>query len=78
MSAKILKICLIVFAVFLLAACADKQEVVYVDRYKTVKVPVMCKTPDVECDFNRTTYTEVVGAMLECIVDLRRANEVCK
>ena len=69
---------MIVFAVFLLAACADKQEVVYVDRYKTVKVPVKCKTPDVECDFNRTTYTEVIGAMLECIVDLRRANDVCR
>ena len=67
-----------VCAVFLLTACADKQEAVYVDRYKTVKVPVKCKTPDVECDFNRTTYTEVIGAMLECIVDLRRANEVCK
>ena len=78
MSAKILKAFSIVFAMLTLASCADKQDVVYVDRYKTVKVPVKCKTPEVECDFNKTTYTEIVKSMLECIVDLSRANEVCK
>ena len=62
----------------MLTSCADKEKIVYVDRYKTVKVPVSCKTPDVSCDFNRTTYTEVVASMLECIVDLKRANEVCR
>ena len=75
MNAKILKLCLTVFALLTLTACAEKQ---YVERYHTVKVPVLCETPDVYCDFNRSTYTETIGAMMECITDLERANEVCK
>ena len=41
-------------------------------------VPVKCVVPDAECDFNRTTYTGVVSSMMECIVNMKRNEEVCK
>ena len=55
-----------------------KPEIKYVDRPVEVKVPVKCSTPDVNCSFKGDTYTETIGLMIECIVELKRANEVCK
>lgn len=77
MNAKILKILLIISGLFLFSGCAQK-EIVYVDREVEVKVPVKCIAPKVECDFNKTTDTEVIQSLLICIKDLKKSNEVCK
>lgn len=77
MNAKILKILLIISGLFLFSGCSQK-EIVYVDREVEVKVPVKCIAPKVECDFNKTTDTEVIQSLLICIKDLKKSNEVCK
>ena len=44
-----------------------------------VKVPVKCIVPDTNCTVDQNgSNTEVIIDLLECIVDLKRANEVCK
>jgi len=43
-----------------------------------IKVPVKCFVPDVPCDFNRSTSAGVISAMLECIIDQKKAAGVCK
>ena len=68
--------CLILSIMPLLTACSTQPK--YVERYHTVKVPVPCKTPDVTCDVERATYTEKIGALLECIQNYKEANAVCK
>lgn len=77
MNAKILKILLIISGLFLFSGCSQK-EIVYVDREVEVKVPAKCIAPKVECDFNKTTDTEVIQSLLICIKDLKKSNEVCK
>lgn len=72
-----LKALLMLFVILSIVSCST-QEIVYKDRYKEKLVPVKCEVPDVECDFNRSTNTEVVASMLECIVDLKKTIEVCK
>lgn len=67
------------FVLVTLTACSSKQvEYKYIDVPYEVKVPVKCKVPVTYCDFNRTTYTEVIDSLEECIVDLKRNSEVCK
>jgi hypothetical protein len=78
MFAKILKLNLIALSTLTFQACSSKQEVKYVDRPVTVKVPIKCVVQDAECDFNRTTYTSVVSSMMECIVNMKHNEEVCK
>jgi len=56
--------------------CEPKVE--YVDRPVRVNVPISCHTPDVRCDFDSNTYTGVIENMVECIVELKKSNEVCK
>ena len=68
---------LMVLSLLTLTACS-KPEPVVVYKYKEVKVPVKCKIPDVYCDFNKPTYTEVISSLVTCIADLKRASEVCK
>lgn len=55
-----------------------KPKVEYVKVPYEVKVPVKCHVPEVECKFDKETDTEVLGAMMECIVDLKRASKVCE
>lgn len=80
MSVKMLSLCLMSFASLSLAGCSAKCEpqTEYVKVPYEVKVPVKCEAPKVECDFSKSSDTEVIRAMLECIVDLKRSNEVCK
>lgn len=68
---------LIIFEILILTGCSSK-EIVYKDRMVEVLVPQKCMPPLVFCDFNRTTDTEVVGSLLECIVDLKRNSELCR
>jgi len=60
------------------SGCAVKPVVKYVDKPYEVKVPVKCVVPDVNCTFDRETDTEVISALLECLIDQKRASEVCK
>ncbi len=80
MSAKILKTCLILFAlmVFSGCTCSPVEVVKYVDRPYEVKVPVACVVPDVTCDANQTTYTGIVKEMRLCIERYKEATEVCR
>lgn len=67
------------FATLIITACSKTQpKIKYVDRPVTVKVPVKCVVPDSNCSFNRRTDTEVIQALLECIIDMKRNQEVCK
>jgi len=62
-----------------LTACSScEKEVVYVKKPVEVLVPTKCVVPDVNCSFNRNTHTEVISSLLECIIDLKKASEVCK
>lgn len=68
-----------IFVLLTLTACSSKQvEYKYINVPYEVKVPVKCEVPKTYCDFNRTTDTEVIDALLECIVDLKKSIEVCK
>lgn len=73
----ILRMPLILF-VLLITACCKPQEVKYIDRPYEVKVPVKCTVPNTYCDFNKTTDTEVINSMLECIIDLKHNSKVCQ
>jgi hypothetical protein len=66
------------FALLTMTACSDQPTIRYVDKPYAVNIPVKCIVPDVDCTFNRETDTEVIASMLECVVELKRASEVCK
>jgi len=55
-----------------------EPEIRYVDKPYEVRVPVKCVVPKAHCDFNRTTDTEVISSMLECIINLKRSEKVCQ
>ena len=66
------------FVTLTLANCiSPKPEIRYIDKPYEVKVPVKCIVPKTECDFNRKTDTEVIAAMMECIINLIKNSEVC-
>ncbi len=69
---------LILFVTLTLTSCSWCTKTIYVDREVEVKVPVKCIVPDTECNFDRNTSTEVVTSMLECIIEMKQAQEVCK
>lgn len=69
---------MIAFVVLTIQACSTKTQIKYVDVPYEVKVPVKCVVPKAECDFNRTTDTEVINSLVECIVDMKHNEEVCK
>ena len=76
---KILKVLLTIFAILIIQGCNQpKPQIEYIDVPVEVKVPVKCVVPDVECSFNRATDTEVINSLVECIVDLKKASEVCR
>lgn len=76
MNAKILKTLLMIFAILLFSGCSEK--IIYVDRPIEVKVPVQCKVPEVHCNFDKTTDTEVIIALRTCIQDLIESTKVCQ
>ena len=70
---------LIVLSILTLTACSKcEPKIVYRDRPYEVKVPIKCVVPKTECDFNRTTNTEVISSLLECIIELKNNSEMCK
>jgi hypothetical protein len=58
--------------------CTCEPQIKYVDKPYEVKVPVKCIVPDTNCSFNRPTDTEVISSLLECIIDMKHNQEVCK
>ena len=60
----------------ILTACSCEPKV----KVETVKVevPVKCNIPEVYCDFNKPTDTEVIDSLGQCIISLKRAIDVCK
>ena len=76
MNVKILNLLLMTLGILAFSGCAEK--IVYKDVPYEVKIPVKCKPPDVHCDFNKETDTEVIISLRTCIEDLRKSIEVCK
>ncbi len=75
----ILKALLMMFALLILNGCSSKEvEYKYIDVPFEIKVPVKCVVPETHCDFNRTTDTEVIHSLLECVVNLKRNMEICR
>lgn len=62
----------------LITACCKPPQVEYINVPYEVKVPTKCIVPNTECSFNKDTRTEVLNAMLECIVNQKRNSEVCQ
>ncbi|WAK43878.1 hypothetical protein IAPFLPAM_00018 [Sulfurimonas phage SNW-1] len=73
------RVLLMVFVLLTFQACSEcKPQVKYVDKPYEVKIPVKCVVPDANCSFDRNTSTEVISSLLECIIDMKRNEEVCK
>jgi len=75
---KILKLLLVVFVALTMTSCSLCTKVEYIDVPYEVKVPVPCKVPETKCDFNQTKDSEVIVGLVECIVKLKRNQEVCR
>jgi len=59
--------------------CSWCEKIIYVPEVHEVKVPVPCKVPDVHCSIDQNhSNAEAVVDLVECIVDLRKAEKVCK
>jgi len=67
---KLSLLAILILIVF--SGCSQKQEL------EIIRVKAACKTPDVNCDFRAETIDEILGKYLECIIKLKRSNEVCK
>lgn len=66
------------------SGCGCKQEELEAYRvthpyYKDVKVPVKCVVPKTDCSIDRNaTRVEVVYELLECILEMKKAEKVCQ
>ena len=56
----------------------EKVVEVEVDRPVYIDVPVRCTIPDVNCSWSGIPTHEVPVKLMECIVELKRASEVCQ
>ena len=75
---QLVKICLIAFAILTLTACSEKEcKPRVVEKTVEVLVEKKCIVPDVNCTAQGSD-TEVISGLLKCIVDLKKASEVCK
>ena len=76
MNVKILKLSLMIFALLLFSGCSEK--ILYVDRPVKVYIPTECIIPEIHCDFNKITDTEVISSLRTCIEDLRKNISICQ
>ena len=60
-----------------MTACTS-TEIKYVDRPVKVLVPTKCIVPDSNCSFNRKTDTGVISSLLECIIEMKHNEKICK
>jgi hypothetical protein len=65
-----------IFALLLFSGCA--KEIVYRDVPTYINVPIACEAPEVHCNFDKETDTEVVISLRTCIEDLRKNIEICR
>lgn len=78
MSVKIL---LTLSMLLILGGCSEKAvEPITVYYPLETFIPTKCEAPDVTCRYTDKGLTakEVVREMYQCIIDLRKALEVCK
>ena len=68
---------LLVTTILMLSISGCTPKTIYVDREVIVKVPVKCIVPNTPCD-PRGNDGEVVVDLMECIIDLKKAQEVCR
>lgn len=61
----------------LFSGCSWCETIVYVPEPYEVKVPVKCIVPDTKCVVSGRD-SEVVAGLVKCIVDMKKAQEVCK
>ena len=68
-----------VLTITLFSGCSQReQRVEYVDRVVKSYIPQKCVVEDAKCDFNRTTDTEVISSLLECIIEQKQNTKACK
>lgn len=75
MNVKILSVVLMMFLSLTFNGCAEKQ---YITETKEVYIPTKCIVPEVKCDIQKTTYTEIVQDLVQCIVRHKEARKVCE
>jgi len=66
------------FVILTMTGCSWCTRTEYINVPYEVKVPVQCVVPDANCSFDRNTSSGVITSLLECIVDMKRNQEVCK
>ena len=75
MSVKILSVVLMMSLSLTFNGCAEKQ---YITKTKEVYIPTKCIVPEVKCDIQNNTYTEIVQDLVQCIVKHKEARKVCE
>lgn len=62
----------------ILTGCSWRTRTEYINVPYDVIVPVRCVVPDANCSFDRNTSSGVITSLLECVIELKRNQEVCK
>ena len=75
MNVKILSVVLMMFLSLTFNGCAEKQ---YITETKEVYIPTKCIVPEVKCDIQKNTYTEIVQDLVQCIIKHKEARKVCE
>lgn len=75
MNVKILSVVLMMLLSLTFNGCAEKQ---YITETKEVYIPTKCIIPEVKCDIQKTTYTEIVQDLVQCVVKHKEARKVCE
>ena len=74
---KILLVLVALLISITFSGCGEK--IVYVPEPYEVRVPVKCIVPDTDCTITKEMNdSEVVIELMKCIIDLKKAQEVCK
>ena len=76
MQLKSLLVILAILTTLTFSGCATTEKIVYVDKPVPYAVPVKCKVPEVSCNF-KGEGSEPILRLLECVVDQKKAMEVC-
>ena len=80
MRQSVLSMLLVTSALMTFSGCSWCEKIVEVeiDRPVYIDVPVSCTIPDTNCSWTGVPTHEVSIKLMECIVNLKRASEVCK
>lgn len=75
MNVKILSVVLMLFLSLTFSGCAEKQ---YITKTKEVYIPTKCVVPEVKCNIQKKTYTEIVQDLVQCIDKYKEVVKVCE